>query len=505
MDNKFIEMKSIVKIFPPNVVAIDGANVDIERGEIHSIIGENGAGKSTLMKVLYGLEKQNFGEIFVNGEKVEINTPNDAVRLGIGMVHQEFMLVGEFSVLENVVLGVEPKKGPFIDTSSSRKDVAEILDLLKLSIDLDEKIKNISIAAQQKVEIVKQLYRQVDVLILDEPTAVLTPQETDELFRLLEDLRQKGKTILFISHKLDEVLQISDRITVMRKGQLVWTKENKELTKTDLANAMVGRSVLFTVDKEKIEQGKPVLEVENLNLTDEFTSRQLLKNINFTVHEGEILGLAGVEGNGQMELVDSITQNSPATGKISVYGQDIGSLDVHERRYHLSYVPQDRKIKGSSQDSSLTKNLFMSHHYLTPGFVGKWGLLNRKKISDFSRNLLKKYQVNTENPRVPMGALSGGNQQKIILAREFELGKNLLIVDQPVRGLDIGSIEYVHQQILDKRAESKACLLISADLDELFKLSDRIIVIYRGEIIADKLTEDTNKEEIGNYMLGAIS
>lgn len=498
--SSFIKLRNITKIYPPNNVALNNVTVDIHEGEIHSIIGENGAGKSTLMKVLFGLEHPNEGEIFINGEKVSINSPTDAVEKGIGMVHQEFMLVQDFSIIENILLGVEPTKNGLIDFGESRNKVESILKSVNQNISVDALVKDISIAAQQKIEIVKQLYRDVDVLILDEPTAVLTPQESDELFELLFTLKKSGKTILFISHKLHEVLTISDRITIMRKGEHIWTKDNIDLTREDLANAMVGRDVLFTLNKNEIEPGEVVLEVSNL--TSKNISKSSLKDISFTVRSGEIVGIAGVEGNGQFELVKAITEETDSTGSIKVNNVEILDKTIHDKREHFAFVPQDRKTQGSSQTDSLADNVFMTHHYLNPKFTSSLGFINSNLVNEFASYVLETYQVNTNNIRVPIGSLSGGNQQKILLGREFELHKDLLIVDQPVRGLDVGSIEYVHNSILSKRDEMKACLLISADLDELFNLSDIILVMYEGSIIAKKKTDETSKEEIGRYMLG---
>ncbi len=502
MDSNCIKMEHITKIFPPNNIALKNVSVKIETGKIHSIIGENGAGKSTLMKVLYGLEKANDGSIVINGENATINSPNDAVKYGIGMVHQEFMLIHDFTIMDNIILGIESTKNGLIDYSETKVKIKELLDQFNFEIDLDMKIRDVSIAGQQKVEIIKQLYRKTDVLILDEPTAVLTPQETQELFKLLNSLKESGKTILFISHKLDEVLEISDNITIMRKGEHIWTKPNVNLTKSDLANAMVGREVLFILDKEVVEPGNDVLSIKNLSYTNEL-NQKLLKDINLKVREGEIIGIAGVEGNGQYELVKILTENMDYDGSIEINGNDLKNKSVHERRTVFSYVPQDRKSVGSSLVETINDNAFMTHHYINEEFTNKFGLINFQKIKQFSKNILTKYQVNTNDNMQTIGSLSGGNQQKVILGREFELNHNFLIVDQPVRGLDVGSIEYIHNLILNKREEKTGILLISADLDELFNLSDNIAVLYKGEIAAILKTSETTKEEVGEYMLGA--
>lgn len=501
--SNYIELSNIVKIYPPNTVALNDVTVVINRGEILSIIGENGAGKSTLMKVLYGLEESNSGEISIEGNKVNIKSPNDAINYKIGMVHQEFMLIPEFTVMENILLGVEPTKKGFIEFEEAEKHIKVVQSMVHQELSLNSKIKDLSIAAQQKVEIMKQLYRDVDVLILDEPTAVLTPQESQELFKLLRELKESGKSIVFISHKLGEVLEISDRITIMRKGEHIWTKPNVGLSREDLANAMVGREVLFTLNKEMKPKGNLVLSVERLSSKSK--SKSALKDVSFEIYENQIVGIAGVEGNGQFELVQAITSHEKIDGKIHVNGIDISDMNVHEKRYHFAYVPQDRKSLGSSQDDSLYENIMMTHHYMNDQFIKKFNFLNFNKIKEFASSVLSKYQVSTDNIDLSMSSLSGGNQQKILLGRELELNRNFLIVDQPVRGLDVGSIEYVHNSILEKRSNHTACLLISADLDEIFNLADIIIVMFEGKIIAVKETSETNKLEIGNYMLGVAS
>jgi len=505
--NSFIRMESIVKIFPPSNVALDNVSVEIEEGKVHSFIGENGAGKSTLMKVLYGLEPATSGEIYIHGEKVNFHSPNDAVAKGIGMVHQEFMLIPSYTVLENVILGYEDtNKIGLLDLSRARNKLQALCDQMGFDVNLDEKIENYSVAIQQKVEIIKQLYRNVSVLILDEPTAVLAPQEADELFKMVEGLKAEGKTILFISHKLDEILQISDNVTVMRQGEHIWTRPNIGLTKTDLAEAMVGRSVLFTVEKDKIEHGKPVLELQNINLkSDKVAGRMLLEDLNLTVHEKEIVGIAGVEGNGQYELVQVVIGNQrPDEGTVSVLGADITKDEIRNRRESISYISQDRKLSGSSQDDSIQDNAFMTHHYLNDSLVTKNKILDKGKIANFTDELIKKYSVVCEGRKAPIKSLSGGNQQKVIVGREFGLNHPLLVLDQPVRGLDVGSIEYIHSRIIEQRDAGAAVLLVSADLDELFSLSDRIVVMYKGKIVAERIPEDTTRNEIGGYMLGSI-
>lgn len=500
----YIQMKDVVKVYPPDKIALNKISLDIEVGEIHSIIGENGAGKSTLMKVLFGLEKSNEGEIFINGSKVNISTPQEAVKQGIGMVHQEFMLISEYTVIENIVLGDEPTRRGLLNLNASRVKLEQIMKDFKFDIPLDARIKDISIAAQQKVEIVKLLFREVNTLILDEPTAVLAPQEAEELFVLLRRIKAQGKTVIFISHKLNEVLEISDRITVMRNGKYVWTKKNENLTKADLASAMVGRSVMLAIDKKEADPGKIVMKIEKLTMQNtSLEHKKDLDDVTFYIRSGEIVGIAGVEGNGQYELIQSIVGMMEAEGTISIDGKDISALPVSERRKLIAYVPQDRKRSGSSQGESILLNTMMTHHYIDKEICNKWGILNGKSSKHLAEKIIERYQVSCQGANRNIGSLSGGNQQKVIIGREFELNSRILVVDQPVRGLDVGSIEYIHRQIVEKRDAGEAILLASADLDELFGLSDRMIVMYNGKIVMEKDTCDTTREEVGSYMLGA--
>lgn len=505
--NQFIRLENIVKIFPPSNVALDNVSVEIEEGKVHSFIGENGAGKSTLMKVLYGLEPATSGHIFINEARVNFHSPKDAVERGIGMVHQEFMLIPSYTILENVILGYEDStKIGLLDLSKARKKLANLCEQLGLTVSLDEKIENLSVAIQQKVEIIKQLYRDVSVLILDEPTAVLAPQEADELFWTIESLKAKGKTVLFISHKLDEILRISDTVTVMRQGVHVWTKPNVSLTKSDLAEAMVGRSVLFTVEKTKSEPCEPVLSIVNLNLeSDRVAHKKILDNINLTVHAKEIVGIAGVEGNGQFELVQVVMGNQlPTEGQVLINQTDISNESIRDRRRRIAYISQDRKSSGSAQNNSIQDNVFMTHHYLNEDLVTKQKTLNTREIAKFTEDVITNFNVVCENRKAPIKSLSGGNQQKVIVGREFGLKHPLLVLDQPVRGLDVGSIEYIHSRIIDQRDAGAAVLLVSADLDELFSLSDRIVVMHKGKIVAIRTPESTTRTEIGGYMLGSM-
>lgn len=506
MDSKnIISIKSLVKIYPPSTLAVDNVDLTVEEGEIHSLIGENGAGKSTLMKVLYGLIPYNSGEIFIRGEKVKFNSPREAIKAGIGMVHQEFMLIPSYSIFENVILGVEPT-GMFgvIRGQETRKRVKDLIEEYNLNLNLDDKIEDISVAARQKVEILKLLYRDVDVLILDEPTAVLTPQEIEELFIRLKRLKAKGKTVIFISHKLDEVLELSDTITVMRKGRKIDTLVNKNLTKSELARAMVGRDVIFRIEKDDPRPEQEVLQVKKLSYTDE-NGKERLNNISFNVRKGEIVGVAGVEGNGQFELVQCITGLiDNYQGEIIIDGKKIDGENILSRREHMAYVPQDRKDMASAQNLDLISNSVMGHHRLNSVFDSQYSFFMSPDVSkELSSEIIEKYQVVTSSLYDPIGSLSGGNQQRLIVGREFTLNNNFILLDQPTRGVDVGSIEFIQREIIEKRDNGVGVLLISADLDELFNLSDRLLVLYQGEIVKELDPKKTTKEEIGEYMLGA--
>jgi simple sugar transport system ATP-binding protein len=498
-----IEMRDIVKVFPPNVVALDDVSTEFRKGEIHAIVGENGAGKSTLMKVLYGLEPRNNGEIIHKGKPVQFNSPGEAIAAGIGMVHQEILLIQEYTIWENIVLGMEPT-GLFgrINRQEARRSVQSKIDEFKFNLNPDDKVENISVAARQKVEILKLLYRNVEVLILDEPTAVLTPQEIPQLFGELRRLRDNGKTILFISHHLDEVLDLSDRITVMRKGKKIATVEAKETNKEDLARMMVGRDVLFLSKREPRQPGETVFSIEDLKYVDG-NKRTRLEDIRLQVHAGEIVGVAGVEGNGQFELVNAIMGLiQPTAGKISVKGCDLSEADILERRRYISFVSQDRGKMGAAVKASINENIMMTHHRLNPKFT-RWhgALLDYRYARSFTHEIEEKFSVSMGSMDNPFKSLSGGNQQKVILGRELLLDTPFLLLDQPTRGLDVGSIEYVHELILKMRTEDRAVLLISADLEELFRISDRIIVLHRGHIVADLPVERTTVDQVGYLML----
>ncbi len=498
-----ITMQNMVKIFPPNVTALDHVSVEFRKGEIHSIVGENGAGKSTLMKVLYGLVPPNEGTITYEGQPVRFHNPGEAIARGIGMVHQEILLIPEYTVWENIVLGKEPVLSfGRTDRERSRRLVKEKVDEFQFNLDPDALVSDISVAARQKVEILKLLYRNVSVLILDEPTSVLTPQEIPQLFAELHRLGDNGHTILFVSHRLDEVLELSDRITVMRRGKKIDTVDARATTKENLARMMVGRDVIFTSRRTEKKTGETIVKIESLNFKSP-EGRDLLKDINLEVQAGEIVGIAGVEGNGQFELVNTIMGLSePSSGKISVQGEEITHASILERRRLVAFVPQDRGRMGAAVNASIMENASMTHHLLNPAFTRWKGLLmNFRFAGQFTEELQKLFSVNMSSKDAPFKSLSGGNQQKVILGRELQLPNPFILLDQPTRGLDVGSIEYVHEQILRMRSEDRAVLLISADLEEIFLLSDRILVLYRGAIAGEKKVEHTSVEEIGLLML----
>lgn len=498
-----IEMNKIFKIFPPSLVALDDVSVSFVKGEIHAIVGENGAGKSTLMKILYGMQPADSGEIFFNMKKVKFSDPGEAILAGIGMVHQEIILVPQYTVWENVVLGIEPVTFlDHLDAKKARKQVKAKIDEFHFNLDPDAKVEDISVAARQKVEILKLLFRNVSVLIMDEPTSVLTPQEIPQLFGELKRLRDNGKTILFISHHLEEVLELSDRVTVLRKGKKVGTIEAAKATKTGLAQMMVGREVIFETIRKKQETGDILFEIIGLNYTDP-QKRPRLSDISIQVKAGEIVGIAGVEGNGQLELVNVIMGLiEPTSGCIQSRGVDITHKTILEKRRHVAFVSQDRANMGASGPAKITENVIMTHHRLRKRFTS-WGgrVLNFKQAALFTGEVREKFDVQMSSGDAAFKSLSGGNQQKVILGRELLLDAPFILLDQPTRGLDVGSIEYVHQQIMEMREQKRGMLLISADLEELFRLCDRLIVMHRGRVVAELVTEKTNIAEVGYLML----
>jgi simple sugar transport system ATP-binding protein len=498
-----IQLQGIVKVYPPNVVALDDVTVSFDDGEIHALVGENGAGKSTLMKVLYGLIHPDGGEMIYNGRRGHFRTPGEAIAAGIGMVHQEIVLVNEYTVWENIVLGAEPVDWlGRIDRTRARHDVQAIIDRFHFALDPDAQVGDISVAARQKVEILKLLYRNVAVLILDEPTAVLTPQEIPQLFAELRELRDQGHTILFISHRLEEVLELADRVTVLRKGRVVATIPAAGTTRSELAALMVGREVLFTAQRTPQPPGEVVFAIDNLRYEDG-RGRLRLNDVTLNVRAGEVVGVAGVEGNGQLELVNAIMGLlRPTAGSIHVAGAEITHASILDRRRLIAFVPQDRGRMGGSLPAPVVENAIMTHHRLNAA-LSRWRglLIDHGAAQRFTDRLAETFAVKMPSQSAPLRALSGGNQQKVILGRELLLDSPFILLDQPTRGLDVGSIEYVHDQLLAMRGAGRALLLISANLEELFLLADRIVVLHRGELVADLPVAQATSELVGRYML----
>ena len=498
-----IRLEGIVKVYPPDVVAVDDVSLAFRRGEIHAIVGENGAGKSTIMKVLYGLVPRDAGSILLDGEAVNFRKPDDAISHGIGMVHQEILLIPEYRVWENVVLGQEPVSllGR-LDVERARQKVKQSIEAFGFNLDADAVVGSISVGARQKVEILKLLYRSVSVLVLDEPTAVLTPQEVPQLFAELRRLRDGGHTIIFISHRLEEVLELCDRITVMRRGRKVDTVDAASTSKEALARMMVGRDVVLTSQRKPRVPGEPVCEIRGLSVRGA-DGRTRLEGVDLTVRSGEIVGVAGVEGNGQFELVNAIIGLEPAAaGEIRVGGEDIARLPILRRRARIAFVPQDRGKMGASLGASILENAIMTHHRLERNFTS-WGglLIDYAQARGFADRIEREFDVTMASRSSKFRSLSGGNQQKVILGRELLLDCPFVLLDQPTRGLDVGSIEYVHHRILEARDVGRAVLLVSADLDELFLVADRIVVFHRGRIAGDMPVESCSVEEVGYLML----
>ncbi len=495
-----VVMMGITKRFP-GVLANDHVNLYVKRGEIHAIVGENGAGKTTLMKQLYGLIKPDSGTIYIDGKQIAINSPSDAISNGIGMVHQHFMLVPPLTVAENIVLGMEPVKGIIFDLNKAREDVEKLSKKYALHVDPDVKIEDISVGMQQRVEILKTLYRGADLLILDEPTAVLTPQETEELFEVMKNLKEQGKTIIFITHKLNEVMAITDYVTVMRLGKVTGRVKTKDTNPNELARMMVGRDVLLRVNKRPPHFGKKIFEIKNLWVKD---NRRLdaVRGISLEIHEGEILGIAGVAGNGQSELVEAITGlRRVELGKIIFDGMDITNWSPKQiRRAGIAHVTEDRLKYGLIVKYPISYNFILSRYDERP--FSNNGFLDLNAINTKADELIREFDVRTPSRDVLVGALSGGNQQKVIVAREFHFTPKFAVIAQPTRGLDIGAIEFIHNKILEMRDKGIGMLLVSMELEEIFSLSDRIAVMYEGEIMGIVKPEETTVETVGLMMAG---
>lgn len=504
MSDYVIEMLNITKEFP-GIRANDDITLQLKKGEVHALLGENGAGKSTLMSVLFGLYQPEKGVIKKNGEVVKINDPNDATDLGIGMVHQHFMLVEIFSVLDNIILGMEPSKMGFLQKKAARQKVIDLSERYGLSVDPDAAIEDISVGMQQRVEILKMLFRDNEILIFDEPTAVLTPQEIHELMETMRSFTREGKSILFITHKLSEIMEVADRCTVLRKGKCIGTVNVKDTTKEELSSMMVGRPVSFTVEKGPVEPGDVVLDVRGVTVPSRIhKNNNAVKNVTFNVRQGEIVCIAGIDGNGQTELTYAITGlEKCGSGSVSLCGEDITRASIrHRSKLGMSHIPEDRHKHGLVLDYSLVDNMVLQRYwekqFQTAGFI------KRGEVRQYADKLIEQYDVRSGQGSDTMArSMSGGNQQKAIVAREIDKDPSLLVAIQPTRGLDVGAIEYIHKQLVAQRDSGKAVLLVSLELDEVMTVSDRILVIYEGEIVGEFDPKATTVEELGLYMAGA--
>jgi simple sugar transport system ATP-binding protein len=496
-----LELRGITKQFP-GVLANDHIDLDVAAGEVHALLGENGAGKSTLMNILYGLYHPDEGEILLNGKRVTFSSAKDAIGSGIGMVHQHFMLIPVMTVAENIVLAEEPTYGGvLLDVAEARKRVRELSERYGLAVDPDARIQDITVAQQQRVEILKALYRGAEVLILDEPTAVLTPQEARELFTIIDELRAQGKSIIFISHKLHEVLEVADRITVLRRGKKIETVPKEGATEESLARAMVGREVLLRVEKPPATPAEPLLQVTDLHVVDD-RGLEKVRGVSLAVRAGEIVGIAGVDGNGQTELIDALTGLlRPASGTITVAGHAVSHHVTARRMLDLGvgHIPEDRQRRGLVLEFSVAENIALHDYAQEPD--SKWGWLYPSRLVARARQLIQDFDIRGGGPRTRAGALSGGNQQKVIVAREVARDPKVLIAAQPTRGLDVGAIEYLHRRLVEERSEGRAILLISLELEEILSLSDRILVLYEGQIVGEHEGE-VSEEQIGLEMLG---
>ena len=506
MSNEYpyiIEMCNITKEFP-GIIANDNITLQLKRGEIHALLGENGAGKSTLMSVLFGLYQPEKGEIRKNGKVVAINNPNDANALGIGMVHQHFKLVDVFTVLDNIILGVEPNTVGFLKKKQARERVIELSKTYGLNIDPDALVEDITVGMQQRTEILKMLYRDNEILIFDEPTAVLTPQEIDELMAVMRGLASEGKSILFITHKLNEIMAVADRCTVLRKGKYIGTVNIADTTKEELSNMMVGRDVKFVVDKDEAKPAEVVLEVDGLCVKGGHSKKDAVHDVTLKVHSGEIVCIAGIDGNGQTEFVNAITGLSKIDGgSVRLAGEDITNKNIRYRNTHgISHIPEDRHKHGLVLDYSLEENMVLQR-YFEPKFQ-KNGFIRFEAVREYAEGLIERFDVRSGQGAITAArSMSGGNQQKAIVAREMDRKHKLLVAVQPTRGLDVGAIEYIHNQIVKSRDNGAAVLLVSLELDEVMSLSDRILVMYEGEIVGELDPKTTTVQELGLYMAGA--
>ena len=504
MSEYVIEMNHIRKEFP-GIVANDDITLQLKKGEIHALLGENGAGKSTLMSVLFGLYQPEAGEIKKDGKVVEIRDPNDATALGIGMVHQHFKLVDVFTVLDNIILGAETTdKLGFLKKKEAREKVIALSERYGLKVDVDAKVEDITVGMQLRVEILKMLYRDNDILIFDEPTAVLTPQEIDELMEIMRGFAREGKSILFITHKLNEIMAVSDRVTVLRKGKYIGTVNTQNTNKQELSNMMVGRPVQLEIHKKDAVPGETVLDVRNLTVPSKIHKNDAVRGVSFQVHKGEILCIAGIDGNGQTELIHGLTGLEKASaGKITLCGEDISNASIRKRsRAGMAHIPEDRHKHGLVLGYTLEQNLVLQK-YKEPRFQNH-GFIRFGEVRKYAEKLIEEYDVRSgQGPITIARSMSGGNQQKAIIARELDRDEPLVVAVQPTRGLDVGAIEHIHAQLVAERDEGKAILLVSLELDEVLGLSDRILVIYEGELVGELDPKHTTPEELGLYMSGA--
>jgi ABC-type uncharacterized transport system ATPase subunit len=495
-----LELKNITKTFG-DVVANDNVSINVEKGSIHAIVGENGAGKSTIMRIAYGFYTADSGEIFVDGKSAQINNPHDAIALGIGMVHQHFMLVDTMTVAENIILGAETGNAANLDLEEANQKISSLSNELKLGVNPRQYIEDLSVGAQQRVELLKALYRNAQLLILDEPTAVLTPQETVDFFNILRRMREQGKTIVIITHKLEEVLAISDDVTVMRDGKVVGSVRTSETNQKDLARMIVGRDVLLRVEKQNANPSGMVLSVRNLSVQGKHGTA--VNEISFDVQAGEIVGIAGIEGNGQTELIEIIAGLlTPASGAVEYLGKNITTASARRRKeLGIAHIPEDRHKRGLLLEADLAENSILGVHYRPP-VTATAGLLNNSAINRRANEIVENFDVRPRNIELPAKALSGGNQQKLIIGREFELNPKLLLVSQPTRGVDIGAIEFIHRKLIALRDAGSAVLLVSAELEEVTALADRLLIMREGKIIGEVNPKETSVEEIGLMMTG---
>jgi simple sugar transport system ATP-binding protein len=499
---EILRMSQIVKVYSNGVLANNHVDFGVDAGEIHALVGENGAGKTTLMKILFGIEEATQGKISFQGEEARFKSPIDAIQRGLGMVHQHFMLVESMSVAENIVLGMEPTAGPFLSRRKIAENASRIISQYNFRIDPGARIEDLPIGTRQKVEILKALYRGAKLLILDEPTAVLTPQETTELFKELKSLKSKGHTIIFISHKLNEVKEICDRITIMRAGRAVGVYEAAAVSKQEISNLMVGKELDWRIEKGEARVGETVLRAESVGVVDE-AQRATLRGVSFSLRAGQILGVVGVEGNGQRELVEAVTGLRPAdSGRVELLGRDIGRMSVKDiREAGVAHIPQDRMAIGVAQESTIQENL-ISTRFDGDDF-GRGPFLDLKAISSWARRMIEDFQIKADSEATPVKMLSGGNIQKVVVAREFTSGAKCIIADQPTRGIDVGAAKFIHRKLIELRDQGAAILLVSADLSEVMEVSDSLIVMYGGRITAFfPKASDVAEDELGLYMLG---